>query len=86
MKVDIPDKVRKSRSSFTNLEEARAAKEDAVFVPQRGFVKNAELLNGRLAQLGFVIGLVTELVSGKGINEQLRFLFSPIVHLIAGIM
>lgn len=36
-----------------------------------GFTMAAENLNGRLAMLGFAIGLLTELISGKGILEQL---------------
>jgi hypothetical protein len=31
----------------------------------------AELLNGRLAMLGFVIGLGTELLTGQGILTQI---------------
>lgn len=38
-----------------------------------GFHHRAELLNGRLAMLGFVIGLVVEVLSGQGILQQLGF-------------
>jgi hypothetical protein len=36
-----------------------------------GFTSFAENWNGRLAMLGFVIGIVTELLTGKGILSQL---------------
>ena len=36
-----------------------------------GFVPFAESLNGRLAMLGFVIGLATELLTGQGILSQI---------------
>ena len=36
-----------------------------------GFVAFAETWNGRLAMLGFVIGLATELLTGQGILSQL---------------
>ncbi len=36
-----------------------------------GFTKFAENWNGRLAMLGFVIGVATELLTGKGILSQL---------------
>jgi hypothetical protein len=36
-----------------------------------GFHRRAELLNGRLAMLGFVIGLAVEALSGLGILQQL---------------
>lgn len=38
-----------------------------------GFHRRAELLNGRLAMLGFVIGVALELLSGQGILHQLGF-------------
>lgn len=36
-----------------------------------GFTQFAETWNGRLAMLGFVIGLATELVTGQGILSQI---------------
>ncbi|MEO0868274.1 MAG: chlorophyll a/b-binding protein [Cyanobacteria bacterium J06642_11] len=36
-----------------------------------GFTQIAENWNGRLAMLGFVIGLATELMTGQGILSQL---------------
>ncbi|MFU8884336.1 MAG: high light inducible protein [Cyanobacteriota bacterium] len=36
-----------------------------------GFVAFAESWNGRLAMLGFVIGLGTELLTGQGILAQI---------------
>ncbi|MEM8721912.1 MAG: high light inducible protein [Cyanobacteria bacterium P01_G01_bin.39] len=39
-----------------------------------GFSKFAENWNGRLAMLGFVIGIATELITGQGILSQLGLL------------
>jgi ferrochelatase len=39
--------------------------------PRFGFVALAETWNGRLAMLGFVIGLGTELLTGQSILGQL---------------
>ena len=36
-----------------------------------GFVDFAETWNGRLAMLGFVIGVATELLTGQGILSQI---------------
>ncbi len=36
-----------------------------------GFTSFAENWNGRLAMLGFLIGILTELLTGKGILAQL---------------
>jgi len=36
-----------------------------------GFHPRAELLNGRLAMLGFSIGVVLELITGQGIHQQI---------------
>lgn len=36
-----------------------------------GFTQFAEVWNGRLAMLGFAIGIATELMTGHGILSQL---------------
>ncbi|MBE9101293.1 chlorophyll a/b-binding protein [Vacuolonema iberomarrocanum] len=36
-----------------------------------GFTQFAETWNGRLAMLGFVIGVTTEILTGQGILSQL---------------
>lgn len=36
-----------------------------------GFTEFAEKWNGRLAMLGFVIGVVTEILTGQGILSQI---------------
>jgi hypothetical protein len=43
------------------------AEEQAKF----GFTQFAENWNGRLAMLGFAIGIATELITGQGILAQL---------------
>ena len=39
-----------------------------------GFSRFAETWNGRLAMLGFVIGIATELLTGQSILSQLGFM------------
>ena len=39
--------------------------------PRYGFVNYAEIWNGRLAMLGILIGLTTELLTGQGILTQM---------------
>lgn len=39
-----------------------------------GFNEAAELLNGRVAMVGFAIGVLTELITGHGILSQLGLL------------
>ena len=36
-----------------------------------GFSRYAELLNGRLAMIGFIMAIVTELVTGQSLVQQL---------------
>jgi hypothetical protein len=37
-----------------------------------GWTDSAEMLNGRLAMLGFVIAIATELLTGQGVIGQIR--------------
>ena len=39
-----------------------------------GFTEAAENWNGRLAMLGFLVGIATELMTGQGILSQLGLL------------
>jgi Chlorophyll A-B binding protein len=39
--------------------------------PKFGFTQFAETWNGRLAMIGFVVGLGTEFLTGQGILSQL---------------
>ena len=64
--------------SEKTTEVARPAR-DAEYRGPQGWTPYAEKVNGRMAQLGFVIGLVTEIVSGKPISEQILVMFSPLV-------
>ena len=41
------------------------------FEPGYGFVSLAEIWNGRLAMMGILIGLTTELLTGQGILTQM---------------
>jgi len=36
-------------------------------------LERAELLNGRVAMLGFVIGVLTEAITGHGVLSQITF-------------
>lgn len=44
---------------------------DKLSEPKLGFTQFAEIWNGRLAMIGFIAAVVVELITGKGILEQL---------------
>lgn len=73
-------------SNNLNVEDKSVApaREGEYRGPQ-GWTPYAEKVNGRLAQFGFVIGLVTEIVSGKPISEQILLMFSPLVAAANGL-
>ncbi len=59
---------RKDRQTWVNLAfQIVMSNQTARF----GFVEFAETWNGRLAMLGFVIGLATELLTGQSILSQI---------------
>lgn len=74
-----------SRSSFASVRIARAlpARRPAVIVARadedrsipQGFTFFSETLNGRAAMVGFMLALVTEAITGKGIVGQVASVF-----------
>lgn len=68
-------------SSFNRSEQNQIDLREAEYRGPQGFTPYAELVNGRLAQMGFVIGLITEIASGKTITQQVGIIFAPVAHL-----
>lgn len=62
-----------------NAENAKVRRESEYRGPQ-GFTVYAEKVNGRMAMFGFVLGLITEIVTGKSIGDQMLIMFTPFVH------
>jgi hypothetical protein len=48
---------------------------DHTYRPLIAWDVRGEVLNGRLAMLGFVIGVATEAITGQGILAQIRSIF-----------
>jgi len=61
-----PRNVKVCYDHFTNAHTPMTTSESRF-----GFVAFAETWNGRLAMLGFVIGLATEVLTGQGILSQI---------------
>lgn len=80
------EKKSKLLSNFSRLESSRAAKLDSEYRGPQGFTPYAEKVNGRVAQMGFVIGLITEIVSGKPIGQQMLIMFSPLTHALQSVL
>lgn len=79
MALQAPEK---ESAPFKRIEENRAAKVQSEYRGPQGFTPYAEKVNGRLAQLGFVIGLVTEIITGKGMAQQMLIMFSPLTRVL----
>jgi hypothetical protein len=68
-------------TTFSRTEQNRLAKLSAEDPSsQAGFTMYAEKVNGRLAQMGFVIGLATEILSKDHVTiaDQILIMFSPL--------
>lgn len=76
----------KPSAPFKTIEENRTAKAASEYRGPQGFTPYAEKVNGRLAQLGFVIGLVTEILTGKGMAQQMLIMFSPLTHAVENLL
>jgi hypothetical protein len=78
-----PDTETEKVPRFNSIAENRAAMSDSIVQQPKGFTPYAEKVNGRLAQLGFVIGLATEILSHDHltIGQQILLMFSPVTNL-----
>jgi len=66
--------VNDNKRRFNRVEKAAAAKAAAAESGTFGWVPKAEMLNGRAAMFGFLLGLSTELISGHSIYVQVKVL------------
>ena len=67
---------------LSRTEKNRRIKALAVDTDPQGFTEYSEKVNGRLAQMFFVIGLITEIASGKPMSEQILIMFSPFIEAV----
>lgn len=79
-------KTPKKDAPFVRIEEDYAAKVESQYRGPQGFTPYAEKVNGRLAQMGFMIGLITEIITGKGMAEQMLIMFSPLTHAVENLL
>ena len=63
----------RSTFNFVSISHIRNLSMPENVQPRFGFVNYAETWNGRLAMIGIVIGLSTELLTGQGILGQMGF-------------
>ncbi len=69
--------------SLNGDDENAKVRRDSEYRGPQGFTAYAEKVNGRMAMFGFVLGLITEIATGKTIGEQMLIMFSPLVHFAA---
>ena len=84
--TDETPKVQLRENAFSRIEEDRVAKIESAYRGPQGFTPYAERVNGRMAMIGFFIGLVTEIISGKPIGQQMLIMFSPLTNTIAALL
>lgn len=84
--IDNKPRVQLRENAFNRFEEDRAAKIESEYRGPQGFTPYAERVNGRMAMIGFFIGLVTEIFSGKPIGEQMLIMFSPLTNTVAALL
>lgn len=81
------DKTYVSKAVKENIEAINSATEttflDGILAPS--FTVDREMLNGRIAMMGFLVGVITEVVNPAhpGFIEQLKLMFAPISNLIS---
>jgi hypothetical protein len=81
--VLTPDPKTGKQPRFNKSAEDREAKKNSIVQQPRGFTPYAEKVNGRIAQLAFVTGLVTEIFSRDHLSmgQQILYMFSPVTKL-----
>ncbi len=72
---------------YNRVARDREAMQDAIVEQPKGFTKYAELVNGRVAMIFFIVGLITEIFSKDHLTmtDQLLLLFSPLTNLITSL-
>lgn len=83
-----PDKEAKEDRKFNKVAKDHLAKAESEYRGVQGFTPYAEIVNGRLAQFGFALGLITELF-GKGhptIGQQILIMFSPLTKVVTAVV
>lgn len=86
MAVDFePEPQISTEGTFKTLDKNRSAKYKSAYRGPQGFTPYAETINGRAAAMGFVIGLVVEIVTGKTMGQQIMFIFSPVTNIVENV-
>lgn len=71
-----------SKSKLGASVKTQAGADESEVAVGRDVMKYAELVGGRLAMVGFVVGVVMECASGKGVGEQIWTTFGPVTEAV----